>query len=365
MNFNLEQTEFPTAVHQQIYFAARGLTPQEVSLAGIGDPALRASCRSYHAFLLDMLSDMYDNPEAWKLPAGELEEFLGGKKLNGVKRQFPARTKSLLAHLRNAVHGYTRLLFLLGQSGILRDDHILVSSEDMRSMGKSVNTSVSPIPLENRLAALARIGLIENEGVFHSTRHPDMFPALISLTRSTGGKYSGFGGFAFDNAEFRNIEKKYKPTPEDYFQPLVRSRYETARTLHELARKNGCRSVISTFWKVDYKYKGVQVMCMDCTEGDLDIRITETYHWDDPELINGRLAQEPPEMQNYALRHLWRCTGCATDHLGQFVTVLGKRQRVCGGGVIGFRWRNPSEEDLKPLERFLQVRCEIIEQLKK
>jgi hypothetical protein len=137
-----------------------------------------------------------------------------------------------------------------------------------------------------------------------------------------------------------------------------------AYALHRIALDNDCRPVISTFWKVDYKYKGTQVMCVDSLEGNLDIRVTETYSWDDPALINDRLAKEPAEFQKYALCHVWRCVACATTHLGQFVTILGKRQRVCGGGVIGFHWRNPSGEDIRALDRFVRLRCEIIDEIK-
>ncbi|MDR0324674.1 MAG: hypothetical protein LBI19_01090 [Oscillospiraceae bacterium] len=107
-------------------------------------------------------------------------------------------------------------------------------------------------------------------------------------------------------------------------------------------------------------------MCIQ-TEDDgehmLDIRIVSAYNQDDPALINSRLEKEPPEFQKQALRHVWRCNACSTSHLGAFVTVLGKRQRVCGGGLIGFRWRDPDDEGLEMLKRLIAFRCEIIDEI--
>jgi len=100
-------------------------------------------------------------------------------------------------------------------------------------------------------------------------------------------------------------------------------------------------------------------------ESMLDVRIIGTYNWDDHTLINSRLERESPEFQKQALRHVWRCNACATTHLGMFVTVLGKRQRVCGGGQIGFRWYNPADDELEYIKKLIQLRIEIIDEIKK
>lgn len=364
MDFARELVDFPSEVHKLVYFAARGLTPPEKSLPGVADPDMRASCAAYRGFLLDMLSDMYDNPEAYRLPALELERFLDGGKLNGVKQKFPARTKAVLSRTRNAVHGYMLLLCLLGLSGAPRGDVLIVTEETFPAIEKRVSGPTSPIPLDARLAALTRVGLVKTDDGFRARSHPNLFPALCAMAKKTGGKLSGFEFFAFCNAEFRALGAKFKPTPEDYFEPLVRERRAVAVTLDNIAAKNGLRPIISTFWKADYKYKGVQVLCVNSFEGELDIRVTETYNWDDPALINDRLAKEPAAFQRDALRHVWRCDACATTHLGRFVTVLGKRQRVCGGGVIGFRWRNPDPEDIRAIERLIELRCQIIDEMR-
>ncbi|MFV0400816.1 MAG: hypothetical protein ACK5LX_09410 [Oscillospiraceae bacterium] len=366
MDFTVERTDFPSAIHKNIYFTARCVTPLEYSLPGVEDEALRESCRQYHAFVMTLFSDMYDDPGAYELPVGQLEEFCCGRKINGMKQKYPGKAKSVLAQMRNSVHGYLYLLCILGKNGELHGEVLTIPPEAMAEAKKRVNTSVSPIPLEKRLRALERIGLAKTEDGFVSTHYPSMFPAMCGLA-AKGEKYSGFDFFNFCNADFRNLATKYKPSYEDYFRPLPRELRERAIDLHGFALENKLRPVIGTFWKVEYKYRGVQVMCIgsagDC-ESKLDVRITCTYSWDDPALINDRLAAQPAEFRQYALRHVHRCNACSTNHLGRFVTVLGKRQRVCGGGVIGFRWGNPSDGDMECIRKIIELRREIIDEIK-
>jgi hypothetical protein len=402
MDFANELSEFPSAVHKCIYAAARGLTPAERSIDFVKDSEMRASCIEYHAFITDMLSDMYDYPDEYYLPVLALENFCGGKKINGMKQKYPSKTKNIIAQTRNSVGGYIKLLHLLGRSGELINKTLSIPAAEIENIEKQVNTTVSPISLDARLKALSRIGLkacggdigadagggvgddicmgssgdvsddicinVDSSGGdinFISTRYPNMFPAMRALAQKAD-KQSGFDYFAFQTLEFRNIERKFKPTYVDYYNPLTAEQCKQANALHEFATANKINPVISTFWKVDYKYRGVHVMCIG-TEGDherlLDIRIFSTYNWDDSALINTRLAKEPPDFQKQALRHVWRCNACSTSHLGRFVTVLGKRQRVCGGGLIGFRWYNPSDGDLEQIKRHIKIRCEIIDEL--
>ena len=124
MNFCIELTSFPSAVHKNIYSAARGLTPLKKSLVSITDPETHASCTAFHSFVVDMLSDMYDNPKEYYLPVLMLEDFCDGKKVNGMKQKFPSKTKSLLSQTRNVVNSYMALLCMLGRFGTLASEYI-------------------------------------------------------------------------------------------------------------------------------------------------------------------------------------------------------------------------------------------------
>lgn len=363
MDFNLELTEFPSTVHRNIYCAARQLTPLARSVAGITDGALKASCEAYHAFTLEMLSDMYEHPEAYGLPVMELEKFLGGKKLNSVRRKYPAQTEKLRSQTYNAVNGYQVFLCALARESEVQGGALLLPPGVLEAAGKRACGPSSPIPLNQRLEALKRVGLLPEGDRLVSVRHPDMFAGMCALAKSSE-KMSSFGYFAFQNLEFRNIGAKYKPAYEDYMNPLVAARRAIADEIHGSALALKARPACNTFWKVDYKYKGAQVMCLENEHGDLGIRITGTYGWDDPALINSRLEGESPEFGKYILRHIWGCTGCSTTHLGAFATILGQKRRVCMSGGIGFRWWNPTAGDLEAIQKCLAFRCEIIDELK-
>lgn len=364
MDFSKELTVFPSVVHKIIYSSAREIIPLEHSLSGIDDASLRSSCEEYHQFIMDMLSDMYEFPEAYELPALELEHFLDGRKLNGMKQKYPSKTKSILSHTRNTVDRYMALLSKIAYMGTPYEDRLDLSSEVYPIIEKAINTSTSPISCEKRFKALSRIGLKQVDTGFISVKHPNMFPGLCALAQKTKGNTSGFSFYNFTKIDFRNINKNYKPSYMDYYLPLIKERQKTAFQLHEIAKQYGCREQINTFLKVDYKYNGTQVMLVDSSEGNVHVRLTETYAWNDSSLINERLRRESVEFQKQALRHLWRCNACSTSHLGQYIDVLGKKNRVCGGGGIGFQWDNPSVEDIEMIKRLIEMRCDIINELR-
>ena len=232
MDFNIELTVLPSAVHKCIYSSARGITPLERSLSFVADSEMRSSCTAFHRFLIDMLSDMYDHPEAYDLPVGELEKFCDGKKINGMKQKYPSKTKTVLSHTRNSVHVYMMLLCMLARG------------EASERIEKFVNAGRSPISLEKRLEAIERVG--------YTARFSEMSKAMQALAKKCD-KFSGFDFFAFCNAEFRNIDKKYKPTYEDYFNPLISAQRKHAESLHKFAINNKLTPAISTFWKAEYK----------------------------------------------------------------------------------------------------------------
>ena len=363
MDFTGELTVFPSMVHRNIYSAARQISPLDRSLCGMEDGSRKDSCKAFHAFILEMLSDMYENPEAYGLPVYLLENFLNGRKLNGVKRKQPAHTEKIRSQTYNAVNGYQVLLCLMGRSGELEGDVLTIPQKALDDMAKRSSGPSSPINLSTRLKGLGRVGLIQKGESFVSARYPDMFLGMCALAKSSENMNS-FGYFAFQNLEFRNIQTRYKPTYEDYTNPLTAGRRAVADEIYSCALKEKAKPACNTFWKVDYKYAGAQVMCLENDHGDLIIRITATYSWDDPALINNRLTGESPKFQHYILRHLWGCTGCSTSHLGAFAYVLGHKRRVCMGGGIGFKWTNPTHEDVDAIRKCIAFRCRIIDELK-
>lgn len=365
MDFKVELTEFPSEVHKRIYCHGREVTPLCNSLADMPDSEMKESCEEFYGFVMEMYSDMYDHPEEYELPVHELENYLAGRKVNGVKQKYPSKTKSIISHTINAPGRYMATLANMAYMGKLCGDVLILQQEELTEINRRVNTSASPISLEKRLEALKRVGLVQTEKGFVSEKYPKMFQAMCAMAEKTKGRFSGFDYYLFEKLDFRNMTKSYKPVYTDYIRPLSKEKQDIAYELHNMAKEWGCRDVINTFLKIEYKYKGVQVMTIDTYDSRLQLRVTQVYGWDDKELFNKRLEKESVELQKYTLRHLLRCTGCATSHLGAFVEVLGHRNRVCGGGQIGLIWNNPTESDMDKIRFFIKTRCEIIDEMKK
>jgi hypothetical protein len=91
MRFIKTKTDFPSYVHKVIYLNALRQTPIEKSLAYVEgiDSILIESCREYFSFIMDMHSDMYDDPVVWGMNPGEYDEFLGKRKEKDMRQKLP------------------------------------------------------------------------------------------------------------------------------------------------------------------------------------------------------------------------------------------------------------------------------------
>ena len=156
MDFNIELTEFPSALHSTIYAKGRGIMPLSRTLDAVSDSALRESCVALHGFITDMLSDMYDNPEAYHLPVMKLEEFLGGRDIHEVKRESTAKLKKLLSQTGFAANAYLDFLCRVGKEGRIESNTFVVSAERSQEIIKRANKS--SIPLNKLLEGFSRAG---------------------------------------------------------------------------------------------------------------------------------------------------------------------------------------------------------------
>lgn len=363
MDFSIELQSFPSKIQKTIYCEARELTPLSVSVASVSSAQLRQSCKQYYDYYVSLLSDMYDNPSAYHLPVGEYETFLNGKTIYAMKQKEPQKALKVVSHVANCVNRYTLVLSSLGYFGRLENNSLRIPEEAWKIIEKNTCVAASPIPLNKRLCALERLGLTVKDNTVTCDKYPLMFSSMKEMAAKTKGKPSGFHFYAFQKADFRNIEKDCKPTYVDYYNPLSASNKDFAYKLHDYALKSGCRVSISTFLKVDYKYKGSQVMCVESANNSLRIRLTEVYSYNAFSLIEDKVKNESKEFEKYFLQHIWRCKACSTTHLGMFVKILGTKNRVCGGGMIGLEWINPAPSDLEFIEKFIDFRCAIINEL--
>jgi len=365
MDFNIELTEFPSAVHSVIYASGRGIMPLSRTLETVTDPAMRESCVALHGFVTDMLSDMYDNPEAYHLPVMKIEEFLGGKNIHEMKREFKVKIKKLDEQVRHVTYRYMDLLWRIGEEGKIENGSIVVSAERPQVIDKRVKM------LDKRLESLSRIGLImetlpTGEYRFISKNYPGMFPALNAIP-----------GDNFQSLDFRGIGSPYKPTHDDYFYALITRQRELAYELHEFAMKYKMRTSLNANKGVVYHYKSKHVMTIwtGCDFKRLDsncdrslcVGVIGKDKTDALTVIDEYLGKETQDLREQALKRMSGCDAnqclmCSGYGTGWYETVMGKRHQMCGEGRIFFDWHKPEEADMAMIKRLIEIRCEIIDE---
>ena len=353
-------------MHSNIYTYARRILPLSRTLDAVQDPAMRKSCAALHGFVMDMLSDMYDNPEAYHLPVMKWEELLGGKTLDAVKRDYPKKIKAVHSRTTHVASQYMGFLWWVGQKGRIENDAFLISAEDLQSVSKKFSSNTSPIKLEKRLEALNRTGLMTeflptNEYLFVSKNYPDMFPALHALPHEN-----------LSMLDFRSISGKYKPTHDDYFYSMITEQRERAYELHGYAIERKMRVSLNANWGVLYHYKSKHVMTIrtnDDVKRFVGVSVIGKDRTDPHTVIDEYLVKEPKDLQEQAQRRMSgcdtsQCIMCSTYCSGKYVTVLGKQHQICGEGSIFYDWREPMAADMGRIKRLIDIRCEYIEKMR-
>lgn len=378
MIFKKSETEFPSYVHKVIYLNVLRQTPIEISIGeteGI-EPLLIESCRAYYDFIMEMHSNMYEDPAAWGMKPGEYDEFLGNLKENGMKQMNPTKTKALRSRARNCVHSYLHLLLSLGRLGELKNNALYLQPEVYLGMRRFFDKSLdakmknlfNDIPYEVRLNGFKRVGFIISEDehgiVIQSENHPNMLYAMSVLAKLEKHEDT-FGEHNFLHCDFRQIFNGYIPRYEDVVQPLQEEQKSVIDQVHAFAMEMKLSCACTTYWKVNCHYKGKQVMCIDTDDRFEDksrlvntvrIRINGTNHGAAEYL--DKIAGQGEDEIKYYMKHMNYCTACSTSHLGGKQPVFGRNVRLCG--PPSFRIVNPVGNDLDRIRRFIELRKEMI-----
>lgn len=378
MKFIKTQSEFPSYVHKNIYLTALRQTPLETSLQDVVrlNSNLVQSCREYYRFVMDMFEDMFENPDEWDLKAGEYDSFLNGKKENAMKQKQPSKTKSLRSKARGGVFSYLHFLKSLGHIGIWNGQTLFFPLEKYRinqryydkTLDSKMKNLFNEIPYQKRKDALKRVGFSiaeKEEGVvITSERYPSMFYAMSELAKSSE-KVKTFGEHNFFHCEFRQIFHGYTPQYEDVIQSLRKEQRDVIDKVHALAEGMKLRSSCTTYWKINYHFKGKHVMCIDTDDrfenrkglfNSVRIRVNGTDHGEVEYL--DKIAEEAEDFQRYFMQHLNYCSACSTSHLGGKRNVLGRNVRLCG--QPSFQIVNATDSDLDYIKKMIEFRKDII-----
>ncbi len=362
MDFNQELIEFPSALHSNIYSRARSVMPLSPMADSDAESALYESYVALHGFVMGMLSDMYDHPDAYRLLVMKLEEFYNGQAL-AMKRESPKEFKKIFTQTYKDAGSYLDLLCQIGSDGRVEGDAFIISDERFQAIRKKVK----PKALKERLEALGRMGFMmetasTGEYRFTSNNYPNMFSALHSFANKGG----------LDVLDFRTLGDAHKPSQDDFIEsltyPLIAGQREMFRKLHHYATECKMRPTTDANKGVTYHYKGNQVMRVgagDDLASYLSVKVLGKDKKDDLQVVDDHLTNEPRDFQEQVRQRLTgcdanQCVMCSTFASGNYVTVLGQRHQMCGAGILGFCWHNPSEDDMATIRRLMDIRREII-----
>jgi hypothetical protein len=269
-----------------------------------------------------------------------------------------------------------QLLSALGNLGERKGDSLLIPAAAYLDKKKYFDKTLEPkiknllnqVPYKVRMDALKRVGFIINENpdntVIISEKYPKMLYAMSELAKAAG-KVKTFGEHNFAFCDFRQIFSGYTPKYEDVMITLTVEQREVIDKVHALAKEMKLVSSCTTYWKINYHFKSVQVMCIDTDErfdyktgqiNSVRIRINGT-NLGAPEYLD-RIYEEGDAFVKYFMRHKNYCTGCSTSHIGWTKNVFGRNVRLCGHP--SFRIVNPTEGDLDYIKKFIEFRKEMI-----
>jgi len=65
MRFDVNQTEFPSKFHKDVWQTGVAVLPLEITLTGIDNPETREGLTQIYSFMLELLHDMYNNPDKY------------------------------------------------------------------------------------------------------------------------------------------------------------------------------------------------------------------------------------------------------------------------------------------------------------
>jgi hypothetical protein len=390
MKFDRNITEFPTMLHRDIYMTALRMTPPEVSLAEIDktDPDLAKSGREFHAFMIDLLADMYDNARLYGMNPNAYEEFTNGRRYNAVKRERPTEARVFFDQSAAELSSYLELLKSIASLCMIEDGICVLSAENFEYI-KSYKYLPSrqrenAVPIKTVIDMFERAGLAFHENTDGSTtvtssKYPHMFAAMSALAKavddsikkpkSSSLKY--FYSYNWGYLEFRQIFENYAPVYEDYTRFLSDDGQGIMMTLHNMANEYKMNATYARPYMIEYTYKGKKTMTISVHDLWIEphgkqkqwIRSMYVSIPGSPRFeYQQKVEKHGEDFVKYFRRHLNYCSCCTPDHVlgtGGIRQVLGRNVRICGpgpGGVI----KNPATKDLPYIKKYIDLRIEEI-----
>ena len=340
--FSRDTTAFSTMLHRDIYATALRITPPETSLATLANahPALAASAREFHAFIMALLADMYDDPQAFGMNPGVYEAFANGRKYHAVKRFRPdaARLHCDQAHAELA--SYHALLKQLAIRCKVENGQAYLSAEDFAYIKRydylPSRQKIGAVPVETVLKMLRQSGMAFDDGAdgsvrIHHSHYPQMFLAMSELAKSAEASVANpvskslkyFFACNYDYLEFRQLSDNYKPVYDDLVRVLSDGDRAVVEAIHQMAKAHKMRETFAHF-TIEYHHKGQRVMSIR-TDGLWLEPGQKNRQWRRKLTVSVWGSSRPEYQQQvaacgddfvrYFRRHLNYCSCCNPEHM--------------------------------------------------
>jgi hypothetical protein len=118
VRFDTNQKEFPITTHKSIWHAAVFMAPfREViptQVTGRETDNLQEGEKNLYQFMTDLYSDMYDNPEAYYLPADEYDNFMKSREGKNLTDKDKLKESLLRNKFQRAIQFYQKLVLSRG-----------------------------------------------------------------------------------------------------------------------------------------------------------------------------------------------------------------------------------------------------------
>ena len=324
MIINLNQTEFSSDYQRIIWQYGTHIMPPEVSLTDVEDAETRAGCMQIYECTMEILTDMYNHPEAYKeRPRWYAVDYL---------TWLPAGSKPIRHHRDE----FARYIQRIPQFGFEFD---------------------------------ARTGAWKND------RYPqfcEYFPRFVKLAKE---RKQNMGGYP-DRCDFRLFAERVTLTHDDLLRPLSDIDRSFFIEIHDYAVSKGMKVEMKDPYTFRYIHKKLYAIALHNNPA----RISVLYRLDNGKHVPGQfekfleIAEEYPDadtLVKYIQDNIGICDGCRyraegrkrpNERCGQWVEIRGERRltALCNAAISKYHRGKPylayNDYDIRMLKRMVDIR---------
>ena len=371
MRFEIGQKEFPSTAHKSIWHAAVFMAPfsEVIPSQSTGSEAenLQEGEIGLYQFMIDLYSEMYNNPGTYHIPVGEYDSFMKGRERDDLTDRDKLKEGYLRNKFQRSIQFYQKMLFEIGSKGNLDDssNNVIMDKSVLSAMINRHNLRILRSQKEKYAEALSGVGLkiaqSHSEITVSNSKYPKMLFALSALCKANSRRFVLTN---FLRCDFRGLIDSFKPNFDDAISILPEDFRKMAFEMHDFMRRAKCSSMVQPVnnttlfsqWKIGYFLKGKSVYSFHS-----DFDTLETFacfnRYQNVSRVGYLLKEQSILLYNWFYDKIpTRLCSCPNNRL---VDIGGRKKRICGlmnkMDVI-----NPDEHDLQNLKHIIEIYLEKI-----